>query len=132
MCRISSIPHSCDLEVELLNYTEIPATASLRSRILGLVRPGAATTLEDVCDLNFALGEEFASAVHKSGVDLNNVDLIASHGQTLWHIPFGERLSTLQMGEPAVISKSTNKYNHFFLINTRQKHRKKAGTDCCC
>ncbi|TVY54085.1 Anhydro-N-acetylmuramic acid kinase [Lachnellula cervina] len=97
LCRISSIPHSYDLEVELLNYTEIPATASLRSRILGLVRPGAATTLEDVCDLNFALGEEFASAVHKSGVDLSNVDLIASHGQTLWHIPFGERLSTLQM-----------------------------------
>ncbi|TVY91073.1 Anhydro-N-acetylmuramic acid kinase [Lachnellula willkommii] len=104
LCRISSIPHSCDLEVELLNYTEIPATASLRSRILGIVHPGAATTLEDVCDLNFALGEEFASAVHKSGIDLNNVDLIASHGQTLWHIPVGERLSTLQMENLVLIA----------------------------
>ncbi|TVY41653.1 Anhydro-N-acetylmuramic acid kinase [Lachnellula occidentalis] len=95
--------------VGLNSGTSIDATAALRSRILGVVRPGAATTLEDVCDLNFALGEEFASAVHNSGIDLNNVDLIASHGQTLWHIPTGERLSTLQMGEPAVISTSTNK-----------------------
>jgi 1,6-anhydro-N-acetylmuramate kinase len=79
-----------------------------------LVRPGAATTLEDVCDLNFALGEEFASAVLKSGTDLSNIDLIASHGQTLWHTPTGERISTLQMAEPAVISKGTKKYGTSF------------------
>lgn len=113
LCRISSIPSSFDLEVELLDYKEVPVTSSLRSRILGLVRPGAATTLEDVCDLNFALGEEFASAVHRAGIDLSSVDLIASHGQTLWHTPVGERISTLQMAEPAVISKSTKKYDLF-------------------
>lgn len=95
--------------MELLEYTEVPVASSLRARILALVRPDAPTTLEDVCDLNFALGEEFAAAVHKSGIDLESVDIIASHGQTLWHAPFGERISTLQMAEPAVIAKSTKK-----------------------
>ncbi|TVY17204.1 Anhydro-N-acetylmuramic acid kinase [Lachnellula arida] len=90
--------------VGLNSGTSIDATASLRSRILGVVRPGATTTLEDVCDLNFALGEEFASAVHKSGIDLSKVDLIASHGQTLWHIPVGERISTLQMENLVLIA----------------------------
>jgi 1,6-anhydro-N-acetylmuramate kinase len=61
--------------------------------------------MDEICDLNFALGEEFANAVTTfmsdrglvAGVD---VDLVASHGQTLWHIPLpenGGRKSTLQM-----------------------------------
>lgn len=127
MCRISSVPSSPNIEVELLKYVEVTVTASLRSRVLALVRSGAATTLEDVCDLNFALGQEFTSAVLKSGVDLNQVDVIASHGQTLWHTPTGEHTSTLQMAEPAVIAQGTKKYSSyhlltsFFVTNSRWK-----------
>lgn len=105
----------------MISYTEVPVTASLRSQILGLVRPLATTTLEEVCDLNFALGEEFAEAVHKSGVDMSSVDLIASHGQTLWHTPIGKRTSTLQMAEPAVISKKTEKYDEILQSMIRFK-----------
>lgn len=86
-----------------------------------LCRPGAETTLEEVCDLNFEIGELFAEAVTQSGVDLSQVDLVASHGQTLWHNPVvarkgegfeqGERrMSTLQMAESAVISRVTGLY----------------------
>lgn len=110
LCKITSQPSTPDIIVELQSYNEVPVTPSLRSRILELVKPGALTTLEDVCDLNFALGEEFARAVNDSGVDLKDVDIIASHGQTLWHTPIGERISTLQMAEPAVIANKTKKY----------------------
>lgn len=68
------------------------------------------TTLQDVCDLNFALGEEFTRTVLASGVDISSVDIIASHGQTLWHTPDGKRKSTLQMAEPAVLAHRTKKY----------------------
>ncbi|KFY04545.1 hypothetical protein O988_00705 [Pseudogymnoascus sp. VKM F-3808] len=108
-CRISSLPSSADITVQLLSYCEIPVTHSLRTRILALVKPDAPTTLEDVCELNFLLGEEFARAVKASGVDLDEVDLIASHGQTLWHKPTGKNISTLQMAEPAVIANRTKK-----------------------
>lgn len=112
-CRITSLPSSNDVEIELLSYTEVPVDPALRSQVLRLCRPdvkSAATSMAEVCDLNFALGREFSRAVEESSVDLSEVDMIASHGQTLWHQPLGEHRSTLQMGEPAVIAALTRKY----------------------
>lgn len=122
-CRISSVDASNDIRVQVLAYTEVPVTPELRSQVLRLCRPnqeGAATSMAEVCDLNFALGREFSRAVKESGVDLSEVDIIASHGQTLWHQPLGEHRSTLQMAEPAVIARQTGKYE---LSN---------GKDHCC
>lgn len=99
--------------MQVLAYTEVPVTPELRSQVLRLCRPnqeGAATSMAEVCDLNFALGREFSRAVKESGVDLSEVDIIASHGQTLWHQPVGEHRSTLQMAEPAVIARQTGRY----------------------
>jgi 1,6-anhydro-N-acetylmuramate kinase len=104
------------VKIELLSYTEIAVDPSLRTTVLRLCRPNqedAATSMAEVCDLNFALGREFARAVENSGIDLGNVDVIASHGQTLWHQPLGEQRSTLQMAEPAVIAQKTGKYVKF-------------------
>lgn len=111
-CRISSVPGTEDVRLEVLSYSEVPVTPELRNQVLRLCRPSqetAATSLAEVCDLNFALGREFARAVLESGVDLDQVDVIASHGQTLWHQPLGEHRSTLQMAEPAVIAQKTKK-----------------------
>ena len=111
-CRISSLPSSDDVEVELLSYTEVPVNPELRSNILRLCRAGQherVTSLGEVCDLNFMLGREFSRAVLESGVDLEQVDIIASHGQTLWHQPLGKDRSTLQMAEPAVIAHKTRR-----------------------
>lgn len=60
--------------------------------------------------LNFKLGYLFAEAVkqvcQEADVSLDNLDFVASHGQTLYHIPneteeYGT--STLQLGESSVI-----------------------------
>ncbi|CAH0027594.1 unnamed protein product [Clonostachys rhizophaga] len=106
-CRISAIPSSNDVHIDLLSYIEIPVNPAVRSQVLRLCRPNekeAATSLAEICDLNFALGREFSRAVIESGIDLAQVDLIASHGQTLWHQPLGEQRSTLQMAEPALLN----------------------------
>lgn len=119
-CRISSIASSNDVKIELLSYTEVPVDPSIRTQVLRLCRPSnqdagdssaaAATSMAEVCDLNFALGRQFKRAILESGVDLADVDIIASHGQTLWHQPTGENRSTLQMAEPSVIAQGTKKY----------------------
>lgn len=70
-------------------------------------------TAEDVCRLNFTLGEVFARAalqcLRDAGADPSSVEAIASHGQTIYHIPpRGKKPgSTLQIGEPAVIAQRT-------------------------
>lgn len=71
----------------------------------------------DMSNLNFLLGEIFAEAViklcKKSRIPLRTIDLIGSHGQTIYHNPkgkrFGKRIirSTLQIGEPSVIAQHT-------------------------
>ena len=116
LVRISAL-NASDVSLSLQHYSEHPVPPALRSRILALCRKDAATSLEEVCDLNFELGEVFASAVLESGVKTEDVDLIASHGQTLWHHPVScgsggyangqRRAATLQMGESAVIAQRT-------------------------
>ena len=102
------------MTLELLSYVEVPVDPTLRSQVLRMCRlsqqTSTATSLAEVSDLNFALGREFARAAEQSHVDLTKVDIVASHGQTLWHDPRGEYPSTLQMAEPAVIAQKTKRY----------------------
>ena len=68
---------------------------------------GKSANLDTICRLNFALGEVFADAVTEAvsslRLDLKEIDLIGSHGQTIWHAPnavtlWGEQSrSTLQL-----------------------------------
>ncbi|GAM41944.1 hypothetical protein TCE0_042r15473 [Talaromyces pinophilus] len=107
LCRVSSLPSSNDVQIELISYTEVSIDPKIRNHVLRLCRSHeteAATSLAEICDLNFALGKEFFRAIEESKVDLAEVDLIASHGQTLWHQPLGENRSTLQMAEPSIIA----------------------------
>jgi anhydro-N-acetylmuramic acid kinase len=72
-----------------------------------------AGTAAALCALNAEIGEWFAEAAQRvcqdSGVPMDRVDLIGSHGQTVWHIPpaQGERGSTLQLGDAATIAERT-------------------------
>ena len=85
----------------------IPYPAEVRDAILSVLDVAA------VSRLNFLLGELFAEAVIKCGVPLDTIDLIGSHGQTIFHegepVEFlGRKVaSTLQIGEQAVIAART-------------------------
>jgi anhydro-N-acetylmuramic acid kinase len=103
-------------KVRLLAFDTFAYPAALRRQILCLCRPESAC-LDDICHYNFVLGEVFADAViklcSKSGISLDSIDLIGSHGQTIYHQPFGKRYgrrkirSTLQISEPSVITQRT-------------------------
>ena len=103
-------------KVELVAFDTFPYQPALRRAILHLCQPESAR-LDDICHYNFVLGEVFAEAViklcSKSGIALSSIDLIGSHGQTIYHNPRGKRYgsktvrSTLQIGEPSVIAHRT-------------------------
>lgn len=102
--------------VEVVAFGTVAYPAALRRQIFRLFRPETAR-IDDLCHLNVVLGEVFAGALLRvcrtSGVRLDSIDLIGSHGQTVYHIPEGRRWgrrrvrSTLQIGEPCVIAERT-------------------------
>jgi N-acetylmuramic acid 6-phosphate etherase len=98
------------LQWSLLGSLTLPYPPPLRQAILQAMDPDQ-SRVDQLCCLNFALGHAFADAVlqglAKLGIPLPEVDLIASHGQTVWHAPQEPMPATLQLGEAAVIAERT-------------------------
>lgn len=95
----------------LLAQREDPFPAELQQRIHALAAgrcpPGAA--LRELAALDVALGDRFAEAAiavaHDAGAALEEIDAIASHGQTVAHHP--DLGATLQVGDPSRIAERT-------------------------
>lgn len=99
------------LTLRLLAYQEQPYPEALRQRILRLFREYTCR-LDEITELNFEIGAAFGAAVaaflQREKLDARSIDLLASHGQTIYHlVEPGRTPSTLQMGEPAVIARHT-------------------------
>ena len=102
--------------IKVLDFISLPIEESLRKFILKCSSKKESNT-EDICKLNFILGHHFADAVKKilkkNKLSSKDIDLIGSHGQTIYHIPESEDLygcktkSTLQVGDPSVIANLT-------------------------
>jgi anhydro-N-acetylmuramic acid kinase len=99
--------HALEVQAFLMH----PFDPALRERLRGVLPPQTGSTAE-VCMLHAALGSAFAAAalavLHDAGVPPHAVDLIASHGQTIWHEVRPNKVrSTLQIAAPAVIAAQT-------------------------
>ncbi|HXX13389.1 MAG TPA: anhydro-N-acetylmuramic acid kinase [Candidatus Eremiobacteraceae bacterium] len=114
LAEVSGAPPA--LQTTLVAHTTLPMSGAVRKEILR-VAEGGSCTAADIGQLNFRVGEEFAAAAsagcRKFGLKLQQVQLIGSHGQTIFHsgaaVPFlGKKTaSTLQIGEPAIIAART-------------------------
>jgi anhydro-N-acetylmuramic acid kinase len=92
-----------------LGYRNVAYSADLRTMIVSALPP-AATTLETVCRIDTAIGQEFAAAAVATIADLGpgGADLIVSHGQTLYHwVEHGAARGSLQAGQSAWIAEAT-------------------------
>jgi anhydro-N-acetylmuramic acid kinase len=72
--------------------------------------PPATTSLEAVCKLDTAIGHRFAEVAAEvaDAAFGGEVDLICSHGQTVYHwVEGAHALGTLQLGQPAFIAERT-------------------------
>ena len=91
-----------------LAFLSVPWPRRERARIESLIANRGDTRA--LSQAGFRLGECLAEAalrvVHSAGITAADVDLIGSHGQTVWHEVAGDGSvqSTLQVGEAAVIA----------------------------
>lgn len=110
LCKINPDLSYDVLACEVFNYP-----FKIREEIERLIFGNA--TIKDVCCMNFVLGNFYADCVlnlcEKYGVEISSIDLISSHGQTIYHSPKDEKIddystkSTLQIGELSCIAKKT-------------------------
>lgn len=97
-------------EWSVLGYHTREYSAEERKQIHDAIVEGSAAAL---CRLHAQMGEWLASAVLQAceagGVNPEEVDVVGSHGQTIWHEPpqGGVRGATLQLGCPATIAERT-------------------------
>lgn len=104
------------LKMELLHSELVEFAPTFKHQLARLVAEGQ-TDLRQICLLNASLGEIFAQAslqviraVRRKGIE---IDLIGSHGQTIWHAPDLSQFwgmstaGTLQLGDPSVIAART-------------------------
>ena len=113
LCEFTATEQPGEHNLRLVAYQEYPYPAPLRQQILKLFQDQKCL-LADLTELNFVLGEAFAQAVltfcQEQNVSLADIDLIASHGQTIYHlVEPGRTRATLQMAESAVIARRTGR-----------------------
>ena len=104
-----------DLSFEIINSLVWEYPENIRQNIFKIFENKA--SLDEICWMNFVIGEYFAQAAleltKKAGITPKEVDLIGSHGQTVYHKPVDEYInglnkkSTLQIGESAIIAERT-------------------------
>lgn len=108
--------HSLKTNFRLLAARTIPYSPEKKKALLNFIQ-SPRLSLQSISQMNFYLAQIWAEMIGQFLEDQNlppgGIDLIASHGQTLWHQPqeqtFIDRTvaSTLQMGDPSVLAQLT-------------------------
>jgi anhydro-N-acetylmuramic acid kinase len=100
-----------DTKVEIIKFICVPYGRDVSERLDNIL---PTCTVQEISELNFLIGEAFADAAlavaKEAGFNIGEVDLIGSHGQTVFHNPPSRKEgipSTLQIGETSVIAERT-------------------------
>ena len=102
--------------IKVIDFKTYPVSSELKKFIIEC-SSGKSGNPENICRLNFMAGNLFADSVikiiKKNKLLTKDIDLIGSHGQTIFHYPFNHKLyklsskSTLQIGDISVIANKT-------------------------
>jgi anhydro-N-acetylmuramic acid kinase len=103
--------HGLETKIELIKFICVPYESSLLQGLEEAILKGSTC---QISELNFLVGEAFAEAalavIKEAGFRVSDIDLIGSHGQTIFHNPPSSKKgipSTIQIGELDVIAERT-------------------------
>ena len=105
-----------ETKFKIIHYRTKKYPEKIRKEIFKIFQPETGK-VDNICMMNFVLGEIFAEAaletIDEAGLKRTEIDFIASHGQTIHHMPKMKKIytymarSTLQIGEPSIIAERT-------------------------
>lgn len=113
VCRIDG--HARDADIEVVAFDTVPYPATVRQELLDLYEDSG-NAVARICSMNVVIGDAFADAARQvleaNRLTPDDVELIGSHGQTVWHQPEAESelmvASTLQIGDATRIAAALN------------------------
>lgn len=113
ICHIEG--HAQQAKIELLGFDTVPYPDHIRTELFNLY-DDATNAIARICSMNVVIGRHFAAAAQQvleaNGFSADDVVLVGSHGQTVWHQPLQESdllvPSTLQIGEGSDIAAALN------------------------
>ena len=126
LCRCTG--HGAALQVAMEQFVTVPYAAGFQQRLRAISQPSI--PLEDLVLLNAEVARLHAAMVLRCLADwqvsVNEVDILASHGQTIWHAPRHQHgrpdfahHATLQIGDGDHLAQLTGIIT---LSDFRQKH----------
>lgn len=113
ICRING--HAQQANIDLVAFDTVPYEPAVRQELLNLYEDSA-NAIARLTSMNVVIGKAFAAAaisvLEANGLNADDVTVVGSHGQTVWHQPeAGSDLivpSTLQIGEASEIAAALN------------------------
>lgn len=115
-CLVKITGNGLSTEIEIMEFETYPYKEEIRELIFDASKEQTGR-VDKICQLNFTLGKLFADAAGqiagKSSIPISDIDIIGSHGQTIYHISSlkekadKDDRSTLQIAESSVIAQET-------------------------
>lgn len=113
---VKIIDQQGDIQIQLIHFISVEYSREIQSELMKLCHPDTAS-LDMISKMNMYLGDVFAEAAEKvikeAGMTKDEISLVCSHGQTIYHQPGAEVIdgnpiiSTLQIGDIGVIAEKT-------------------------
>jgi len=101
ICQVEIIRKGKDLDANMINF----ASYQYDPKFKNYIEDKLTGQTQDICRANFDISRQWSKMVERffkeNNIDKSVIDVIGSHGQTIWH-EHGH--STLQIGEPAVLA----------------------------